>query len=252
MKIIFLILLCLLIQLSSFASVYDSEICERNNDNVINHLTNSENRLSFRNGGGLFNGGVCWWHSRFERVSAYLMEFRPEDEKLPSNLLKTRLMNLTFMKMTVIPGYHNLKELSEENKELIQKILNQWQARDGFINQAWIQGIQGKTHLPAEKLKQHMDHIFEIFQKQRKPYFLMLQLPSVVAHAFLLVDMLKTSQGYKLFVIDSNAPGKVITQDYISGTKSLIYKSSPYVPYLGYAQDFLKIKTERLNFCHEI
>jgi len=230
----------------------DYNICSRNHLVVRDLLSNPENRLSFKNRGGLFNGGVCWWHSRFERASAYLIEFRPELEKLSSTDLKKKLMNLTMMKLTVIPGYKNLEEMSRENKGLIQEILNGWQVRDGFINQAWIKGLQGKTHLEPTKLKVHMDNIFQTFQKDKKPYFLMLQLPFVVAHAFLLMDMVKTENGYQLFVIDSNAPGEIITQDYKEGSSSLFYKKSPYVPYIGFAQDFAKINSEKLNFCHEI
>jgi hypothetical protein len=234
------------------ATQTDYDVCSRNHSIVRDLLINPENRLSFRNGGGLFNGGVCWWHSRFERASAYLIEFRPDLPKVSTNELNKKLLNLTMMKRTIIPGFKSLEEMSSENKDLIQKILNLWQVRDGFINQAWIKGVQGKTHLDSDKLKNHMENIFYTFQKDKKPYFLMLQLPSVVAHAFLLMDMVKTENGYQLFVIDSNAPGKIITQDYIEGTTSLFYKKSPYVPYLGFAQDFTKIQSELSNFCHEI
>ncbi|MGZ3789205.1 MAG: hypothetical protein ACXVLQ_11820, partial [Bacteriovorax sp.] len=40
--------------------------------------TESSNLMSFKNSGGVFNGGVCWWHSRFQRNIFYLSIFRPD------------------------------------------------------------------------------------------------------------------------------------------------------------------------------
>ncbi|MFZ4714699.1 MAG: hypothetical protein ACOYL6_13360 [Bacteriovoracaceae bacterium] len=249
----------LLLTLSPFLKAEPIQ-CKRTDEGVIQLLKNPGNRLSFKNKGGLGNGGVCWWHSRFERAASYLAAFDPSLAKPTKSELYDLLRDITLMKPVTIPGYSNLFEVSSENVPLFQKILNHWQARDAFINQAWTRGLKGSVHMDADKLHAHMNQIFDQFQKKRKPYFLMLQMPSVVAHAYLLLDMIKTETGYEMYVVDSNFPLKVVTQIYNIGDETLIYGNKsmidmigdPFIPYLGFARDYKKMERELSDFCHKI
>jgi hypothetical protein len=64
--------------------------------------------------------------------------------------------------------------------------------------------------------------------------------------------MQETPDGYTLWVVDSNAPGKVFEQKYVLGSSSLTYKGKPFIPYLGFEKDFVKMDENLSDFCHEI
>ncbi len=234
-----------------FAQVFPST-CERSHEQVIDMLKQEDHRLSFFNDGGLFNGGVCWWHSRLERAANYLAVFSPEKVKPSGERLKQILKDLSFLRPVEIPGYKNLFEVSYHNKKIFQETLNQWQVRDGFINQAWIKGLSGTVHMAQDKLQVHMMNIYDTFLREKKPYFLMMQLPAIVAHAFLLLDMKETTEGYTMWVVDSNNPTKVFVQNYKLGSTALTYEGKPFIPYIGFEKDFFKIEKNLSDFCHEI
>lgn len=65
---------------AAVASQSAAEYCvDRRDENFMQDLAkNSQNHLAFRNSGGLLNGGVCWWHSRFTRNALYLAIYRPD------------------------------------------------------------------------------------------------------------------------------------------------------------------------------
>jgi hypothetical protein len=249
MKNIFLILLGHTL-IFSFAEASSNQ-CSQTHLSIISKLKRYENRLDFSNDGGLFGGGVCWWHSRFERAAVYLAEFQPSLKKPTSSDLRNILLNITYMKTVKIPGYRNLQHLSSssENEEIIQNILNNWQLRDGLIRQAWIKGLSGYPRMEASKLKIHMREIFRTFNQQKKPHFLMLQLPGLVAHSFLLIGMREVSKGYELLMLDPNSPGRLEYYDYHYDSTSMKYKGEDFIPYLGFVSDFRAISQSVDKIC---
>jgi hypothetical protein len=236
----------------SFAEA-NSNLCTESHLSIISKLKGYENRLAFSNDGGLFNAGVCWWHSRFERAAAYLAVYRPSHKKPSSRELKNILEDISHMRPVMIPGYRNLQDLSSssENEEIIQKVLNAWQLRDGFINQAWRKGLSGRPRMEATKFKNHMKEIYLSFLKERKPYFLMLQMPGLVAHAFLLLNIRLVNKGYELQVVDSNSPGRLEYFYYEEGSTSMQYYGKDFVPYLGFAVDLNKISNGLEKICRK-
>jgi len=226
------------------------EICNRSRKELFQQFKTDENRIAFENDGGLFNGGVCWWHSRLQRSSVYLARFSPEKQKPTQAEAEAIVNQLAHLSGVVeIPGYQNFYEFSLDHPKIIQHELNQWQKRDGFLNQQWIRGLSGKNHLSADQLKSQMNNIFGQFQKSEPGLWLMVQMKGITSHALLLLNMVKTEQGYLLTTIDSNFPDTTVSFDYHFGDTFLRYGGSTFVPYAGFQKDMLKINQALEQYC---
>lgn len=210
----------------TFAS---SEFCEERKmkDFSNDSLNQVDNRLSFRNQGGIANGGVCWWHSRFQRNATYLVTFAPEKVAPTQKEAKKIIDRIRRGRDVVeIPGFYNLFDFSVEYKTEILKELAAWQRTDGFINQAWLLGIKGKTRVEPEKLEKMMNELyFDV--KTGNSVFQVLQIKGITAHAWLVIGMQKSGLGYQLSVIDSNFPTETMVYDYKVGDDSF------YSPFYG-------------------
>ncbi len=234
------------------ASANAADFCQRQAPDILQLAENKSSRISFKNSGGLFNGGVCWWHSRLQRASIYLARYAPEKELPSKGELKKILKHLKNMDSVVeIPGFSDFGSFTRKYENEVQSMLNQWQKEDGFINQQWIQGLSGRSRLPASKLRQKMDQIFISYKKSPTLVWLMAQIKGVTSHALLLVEMRESAHGYDLGVIDSNSPLKTKYIGYNHGDEFLKFDSSSYqfVPYTGFQQDFVKIFTSLNNHC---
>lgn len=242
------LLLFALISLDSSAQ----SLCDRINKGVVSYLNSSESRISFKNSGGLFNGGVCWWHARLQRSSAYLAEFKPAAPSPTAAELKLILRQLKQMnKVVTISGFNNFSEFTATYQKEIQSVLEAWQREDGFFNHQWIRGISGNYELPAEKMKERMNILYDQFLKSPQPIWIMAQIKGVESHAFLVLDMLPTNTGFDLKVIDSNAPTRTKKFEYLDGHTFLQHPQDNYsfVPYLGFQNDFELIKTSANKYC---
>lgn len=202
-------------------------------------LLDRKNHLAFANQGGMMNGGVCWWHSRYTRNAAYLAQFRPDlPRPTDENTLKRMVVDLRKgKKIVVIPGYRNLGEFSASNYQAIQNKLEDWQETDGILHFQWVAGLSGNSEVSEENLAQKMDQLFERVSRGEVVYQ-KLQMPGIVAHAWLVVGMTKLPEGgYRLNVVDSNNYG-ASTVTYRPGMKTMggYYN---FVPYTG------KTKEER-------
>ncbi len=203
------------ISLGSFADYnsindgsFNQEIVEENfcsQEDTQAQLYNLNNRLNFTNRGGLLNKGVCWWHSRFTRNANVLVYFSPSKPKPVSmRELKKILKKIQKGREVVeIPGFTNLADFSKEYEEEIQSLLNKWQLSDGLIRQRWIGGLSGRSKVRPEKLKSIMDDTFYKVQNGEVVYQ-KLQEKGITAHAWLVIGMKPTNDGYKLHVVDSN------------------------------------------------
>ena len=199
-----------------------------------NDYTDIRNRLSFSNSGGLFNGGVCWWHSRLQRSAFYLTSFQPQLPKPNKKELKYILRKLRYMNRKVqIPGFKNFAEFSNFYQMEIQKLLNHWQIYDGFIYQQWIRGLSGSAKdVSSNSYKMRMNKLYERFQSQKFLPWVMLQLPGIESHAYLIIGMIRTARGYNLEVIDSNRPTQTVR----------IVDRYSQALYLGFESDIHKIQ----------
>lgn len=247
---IFLSFFILLLSFSSLAS----EICIKTKEDVRSYLTLRSSRIAFKNKGGLINGGVCWWHSRLQRSSAYLIEFRPESGQKPTKEEARQILNSLrdMNKTVVINGYSNFESFTRDYKHEVQKMLEGWQRIDGFLNFQWVRGISGRSSLPAKAMRARMDKIYEAYKKSPTPIWIMLQIKGITAHAMLVPEMEQTKKGYILNVIDSNNPNDEMFITYEDGDTFLEPRGEGYrfVPYLGFQNDFRKIFATIKNHCN--
>lgn len=230
--------------------LFATDICVRTQGDMKNLLQTSSSRIAFKNDGGMFNGGVCWWHNRLQRSSAYLVKFEPH-KKMPTDPeLKKILFNLrTMQDVAVIPGYSDFETFSRDYQNEIQLLLEDWQRRDGVLNFEWIRGISGKHRLPPGQMRERMDTVYNFFKKSPSPVWLMAQIKGITSHSFLLLNMQQTQVGYKLEVIDSNHPDKTLSLDYANGDTYLRNDDYTFVPYTGFQNDFKNILSTISRSC---
>ncbi len=206
-------------------------------------LLNPSSTLSFSNQGGLLGGGVCWWHSRFTRNAAYIVRFRP-DLAAPTEAEAKKIIKdiRSAKKIVEVPGFANLYDFSRSHDELILRELEAWQRKDGFVNQQWVAGLSGSSNIKPEALEQRMDELFARVQMGEVVYQ-KLQMPGITAHAWLVLGMTKTSNGYRLLVLDSNSYSPD-TYDYEKGMTSFEYHGfTNFVPYTGKTKEENKMKS---------
>jgi hypothetical protein len=243
-----LVLLLFIITTSALAS----DFCARSQQDLKSLLKHEDSRIAFKNNGGLFNGGVCWWHSRFQRAASYLVKFNP-NQNPPSKLeLKKILHSLRAMdKVVTIPGYSDFKTFSHDYQKEIQAVLNSWQRSDGFFNFAWIRGISGSAALPAREMRLRMNNIYNYYKKSPAPVWIMAQIKGIESHAMLIMEMIPTATGYSLSVIDSNHPVETVVIEYSEGDQFLHSTGEKYsfVPYSGFQNDFRLISKALKKEC---
>jgi hypothetical protein len=232
------------------------DFCSRFSDSkTINTFSNDpHNYIDFKNSGGLFNGGVCWWHSKFQRNLFYLSIFHPYDlsptkEELRTIIRKIRLGN----QVVIIPGYFNVKDFTAENHMAIQKELEAWQIYDGVVLSRWIDGLSGKTKTKPELLKIKMDTLYQYVEVQRKIAYQKLQIKGITSHAWLVVAVKPMPSGYDLEIIDSNHPRETEIYSYKFGDDSFfIKKYGSFVPYLEYTREEAKLVAIGKRFCEKL
>jgi len=231
---------------SAKTSLTKSEYCiNQKTQNYAKELAQEDNsRMSFVNRGGILGGGVCWWHSRFQRNALYLTSYRPGLNKPSIKQAKKLIHEIRRGKRTVIiPGYSNFYNFSYDFKDLIQKRLQEWQRTDGILKQKWIVGLAGKTEVTPEKLQSMMEKLYQDVVVNKNIIYQKLQLKGITAHAWLVVDMQKTVNGYDLNVIDSNSPSSTNVYHYQYGNTSFQnYYYGKFVPYTGNMKELKKLK----------
>lgn len=226
-------------------------LAEMNNPSILDMANDPSNLMAFKNNGGLFNKGVCWWHSRFQRNVLYLAIFRP-DLQVPS---QQRLREIIFklrngIEVVEIPGFSNFEEFSAANQILIQQELNRWQLFDGIILGKWIDGLKGSTQTSPEKLQASMHVLFNYVEGQKKIAYQKLQLKGITAHAWLVIGMRASDNGFHIGYIDSNMPRYSQNYTYQFGDKSFFINGYDYfVPYLEFTREESRLSVVAQSFC---
>lgn len=210
------------------------------------------NLMAFKNDGGLFNGGVCWWHSRFQRNMLYLSIFRPDLPKPPTSSELQKIIRQVRQGTSVvtIPGYANLAEFSAQNQKYIQKELNDWQLYDGVILGSWIDGLKGDTKVSASTLQAMMNEVYNYVAVEKKIAYQKLQIKGITSHAWLIVGMKQMPSGIELGFIDSNNPRMSEVYSYKQGDQSFNVRGyGDFVPYLEFKREELRLSSVGKDFC---
>lgn len=237
---------------SAQAQDYKTQYCEqfREQSHLIT-IADPQNRIAFTNSGGIFNGGVCWWHSRLQRSATYLALYRPDLPKPASSKEALHLLRKlrSLKEVVVIPGYHNFHEFTEAWRKTTQLFLNRWQLQDAVVHSAWIRGLSGSPRADAERLQRTMIALNKQVIGLKRISYLKLQLKGIVAHAWLVYSVTRTSDGLQLGIIDSNKRGPV---EYVYRWGDASIKTKEYgsfMPYLEETDDFEWIDSTVSNFC---
>lgn len=223
-----------------------------NNHKFAKDLTfDSRNLMAFANHGGIANGGVCWWHSRFQRNALYLTTYnpskqRPTHEEAAIIVDKIRAGD----EIIEIPGYKNFREFSQNHQSEIQRELEKWQKGDGIVKFNWVIGLKGDNEVSAEKMKKMMDELYDYVEVQGNIAYEKLQIKGITAHAWLVVNMKKTAKGYDLEVIDSNFQQQTSIYKYVEGMTSFRhYYYGNFTPYLERKGEMEKVQLAVMKQC---
>ncbi len=130
MNILITFLLLAFFSQIAFASESKEQFCaDRLQLSYVKDLArDASNLMSFENRGGFRKGGVCWWHSRFQRASLYLTHYNPAAEKPDAHTARQIIRTLRNANDVVeIPGFKNFLEFSTHFAKEIQNELESWQ-----------------------------------------------------------------------------------------------------------------------------
>ena len=225
---------------------------DRSNPEFVKTLfDSSDNLLAFRNRGGIGNGGVCWWHSRFQRNAAYLTIFEPAEKKPNEKEAQKIIDKIRAGKdIVVIPGYRNFSEFTSDFQAMIQLELEKWQVADGVAKFNWIVGLKGASEVSAEKMKDQMDELYNYVEKEGNIAYQKLQIRGLTAHSWLVIRMKKVQTGYDLQILDSNFPYSTSIYNYREGMTFLTHWNyGKFVPYLERKNELEQIRLSLLKFC---
>jgi hypothetical protein len=196
------------------------------------------------------NAGVCWWHSRFQRNAMVLARFRPEFRAPDEKRIKAIVKAIRKGKEVVeIPGFHNMSEFSYQNADVIQRELEKWQKSDGILRQQWIVGLVGSSNTTPEKLEKKMKELYQYVKVDGNIAYEKLQIKGIDAHAWLVADVVKTSRGYDLKVLDSNYQ-RTQKYSYEKGMTSFYHSYyGKFVPYLERKREYKKVLKVVKKYC---
>jgi hypothetical protein len=250
------ILLAIAFSFNTYASTLPTskvEFCGRfEGTSVLSDLAiEPVNLMTFKNQGGLFNGGVCWWHSRFQRNIFYLSIFKPELKRPTSKEVKALIKEIRAGESVVtIPGFSTFSEFTELYKKEILSELESWQIYDGVILGSWIDGIKGDTKVRPEVLKGMMDKVYNYVEVEKRIAYQKLQIKGITAHAWLIVGMKNGPNGYEIGLIDSNNPKQTENYTYKVGDESFFEKSyGNFVPYLEFTREEARLASVAAKYC---
>ncbi len=237
------------------SSVELNQFCEDRKDPLFvkDQARDVTNLMSFRNRGGIVSGGVCWWHSRFQRKALYLTYFNPFLAKPDfSSALKIIRKIRNGNEVIEVPGFNNFEEFSKHFANEIQNELEMWQRFESY-RFTWVRGLRGSTIVSSQFMKVLMDELYQETEVAGNISYQKLQMRGVSAHAWLVLNMKKLSDGYDLEIIDSNKPNMTMFYQYRIGDTHLMYRNKvPFTPYLERTQEMAMIGNVIKAACNPI
>lgn len=211
-------------------------------------LLSQSNMLFNRGDGGIFQTGVCWWHSMLTRNATYLAIYKPDLPKPNKNEVRKIINHLMIADaVTIIPGFKNLYTFSHENAEVFEDVLTQWQITEGGLSLGFLRGFEGSSQGNSQELKKTMKEINSLVMGQGRVAYLLVQIPGIDAHSLLVAEVERTYTGYQLTLIDSNE-ATPFTINYTEGDSVLKtrYNAPVYVQLDSVHEQYKKAGN---NFC---
>lgn len=245
----------LFLSLSAFAttpSTSKKQFClDRENPDFVKDLARHEdNLMSFRNQGGIGGGGVCWWHSRFQRTALHMTYYTPDSPK-PTRQEALQIIRdiRNYNGVIEIKGFKNFYEFSVAYRNEIQDELERMQMYEGR-RLTWLRGLRGSSVVHPDLMKSKMDELYEEVEVRNRIAYQKLQMKGITAHAWLVISMKKDDAGYDLEVLDSNYPNRTSFYRYNIGDTNLDYVYvGPFVPYLERQEEVESMSKDIADFC---
>jgi hypothetical protein len=96
-----------------------------------------------------------------------------------------------------------------------------------------------------------MDAVFESYRQSPAAMWILAQMKGITSHSFLVIHMEKVNGGYDMDLIDSNHPLEIVNIRYQEGDEFLRTNrgSDAFVPYVGFQEDFRKLKQSLISHC---
>lgn len=209
-----------------------------------------QNLMAFGNQGGIVGGGVCWWHSRFQRSALYLTYYSPKKPYPSQAEAITIIRNLRNQNTVLeIPGFKSFAEFSAAYSMEIQAELERWQ-RFEALHGTWVRGLRGRPVVTSEFMRSLMNELYHEVEVRGNIAYQKLQIKGPTAHAWLVVNMRKTALGYVLEVVDSNFPNSTNFYEYTFGDSHLSHDYyGPFTPYLEMTNESDRISATIQKFC---
>lgn len=229
-----------------------SQFCKRTKKSDLDLAQEYDSRINFPNDGGLFNKGVCWWHSRLQRSSLYLAYYTPNKPRVTDPIevgaIIDHLINMD--QVVEITGYANFNEFTEDYPGIVQEKLNRWQLVDGILYARWLDGMNSMIIPDPVGLRNKMDRLYQKVVVQHQIIFLKSAEKGIIGtHAYLVIGVERESDGYTLSVINSNYPGATLDIAYHFGDPLLYNSSRPFMVFEDYDSDLDLISKSIENFC---
>lgn len=188
-------------------------------------LLNPDNLIPIPNQGGIADGGVCWWHSRLQRSSIYLAHYSPHklkpNEKETNQILKKLRQMESFVE---IPGYSQFSSFIQDNKETVQKFLENWQITDGVFGFGFLMGLPNKSKdFTDSDLQQEIKNLRQQVNQENKIVYQMVQTAGVKSHSWLITDVQISDydSSAEISVVDPAFPQEISVVRHIGGDNQL-------------------------------
>lgn len=111
-------------------------------------------------------------------------------------------------------------------------------------------GLKGSNVVEASELRKMMDELYEYVEIEGNIAYQKLQIKGVTAHAWLVVNMKKTSNGYDLEVLDSNYPSQTMIYSFRDGMTNFNHTYyGAFTPYLERRAELNSAKMAILEKC---
>ena len=215
-----------------------------------------------------FKTGICWWHSRFQRNAAYLVQFNPSAPKPTKAEAKEIAKRIIDGKsVVIIPGYSELRLFTVHYTDELLSVIKGWMAKDTFLSMRWTNGLKGEASLPVQEMQNHLHELQKSFHEADGLLFLTLQVKGIAAHSWLLTSIEQTTEGWNISIIDSLDPLHTYdlfldheatsmiplykykqNQAYHSATR-MIFKDKNAVGYESFKDELTKIQTTQKDYC---
>ena len=176
--------------------------------NIETRMRDYRNMVGVGNDSGFLgmNTGVCWWHSRFQRNSSYLVQMAP-DQPAPTKKQAKELIKkiVSGKEVVVIPGHTDFRMFTHTYRKEVIGALRGWINRDFIIKQDWTKIFKGDAILSVGDFQNHMGNLHQEFIENDGIMLIILNIDGPIKHSWLVTNFQKNENGWDLSIVDSES-----------------------------------------------